>query len=99
MVQGNTVRQFRADPAAARLSDHEGGQMEAPETKRLNLNLPKSVFDELGMLAKASGRTMTEIVRIALGLVAVVMNEKKSGHKIMITDHDGTPIKELVLPR
>ncbi len=68
-------------------------------TKRLNVNLPESVFGELDQIARDSGRTMTDIVRIALGLVAVVLSEEKRGHKLAIAEPNGKLLKEIILPK
>ncbi len=70
-----------------------------PKTKRLNVNLPESIFNELEQIATHSGRTMTDIVRIALGLVAVALTEEKCGHKLAVIEPDGKVLKELVLPK
>ena len=69
------------------------------KTKRLNVNLPEPVFNELDKIAKESGRTMTDVVRIALGLVAVALSEEKVGHKLAVMEPNGTVLKELVLPK
>lgn len=70
-----------------------------PKTKRLNVNLPESIFGELDQIARESGRTMTDVVRIALGLVAVALTEEKVGHKLAIVEPSGKVLKELVLPK
>ena len=70
-----------------------------PKIKRLNINLPEGVFTELETIARVSGRTMTEVVRAALGLIAVAINEEREGHKIIVADKTGKPIKEIVLAK
>src|ERR1044072_757584 len=69
------------------------------KTKRLNVNLPEPVFNELDKIAKESGRTMTDVVRIALGLVATALSEEKVGHKLAVLEPNGKVLKELVLPK
>lgn len=69
------------------------------KTKRLNVNLPVSLFDELTEVASESGRTLTEVVRLALGLVAKATEVEKAGYKLGVVDSDGRLIKELVLPK
>jgi Arc/MetJ-type ribon-helix-helix transcriptional regulator len=67
-------------------------------TRRLNVNLPASVADELEKLAKDSGRNMTEVVRTALGLVKLAHEVSKSKQKLVIADSNDKPIKEIILP-
>jgi len=82
--------------------NHVGGAkaLELVEkSKRINFNLTGRAFNELKKRSDESGASMTEILRWALGLVSVVMDETKMNHKIVVTTADGRPIKELVLPR
>lgn len=69
----------------------------APKVKRLNINLPEKTFNELDRLAKESGRTMTEIVRLALGLVQVAIDEESHGRKLAVVEANGKLLKEIVL--
>jgi hypothetical protein len=41
---------------------------------------------------------MTEIVRLALGLVRVAISESRQGNKLIVTNAKGEPLKEIVLP-
>jgi hypothetical protein len=41
---------------------------------------------------------MTEIVRLALGLVKVAIREAKAGNKLVVARPNGEVIKELILP-
>jgi hypothetical protein len=66
--------------------------------KRINLNLPAPVFRELQTLAKGSGRTMTELIRFALGLLHFAFTESRENRKLAVTDSRGRVIKEVVLP-
>jgi hypothetical protein len=66
--------------------------------KRLNLVLSSVVFDDLARLAKERRTTMTEIVRLALGLIKVVVNETTQGHKLVVAKSNGEVLKELILP-
>ncbi|HEX6096771.1 MAG TPA: hypothetical protein VF432_10645 [Thermoanaerobaculia bacterium] len=66
--------------------------------KRLNLNVPASVFRELQTLAKSSGRSMTELIRFALGLLHFVITEVRGNRRLAVTDSRGRVVKEVVLP-
>ena len=70
-----------------------------PKTKRLNVNLPEAIFNELDRIARESGRTMTDVVRLALGIVAVALSEEEAGHKLAVIEPSGKILKELVLPK
>jgi hypothetical protein len=41
---------------------------------------------------------MTEIVRLALGLIRIAIQEKHAGNKLVVCKPDGQPLRELVLP-
>src|SRR2546423_12469700 len=71
---------------------------EPPMTKRLGLNLPPPVYDEVNQLAKERRSSMTEIVRLALGLIKIVIREANKGNKLIITTPSGDPLREIVLP-
>lgn len=72
---------------------------EAPEVRRLNINLPESVFQELQQLSTSTGRSMTDLVRTALGLVNVAYQETNEAHVIAVADKQGKLLKQLVIPR
>jgi hypothetical protein len=76
------------------------GAVSTVTMRRLNVNLPESVYDELRQLAQQSGRNITDLIRVALGLVKVAIEETVlRKHRIYIGTEDGTILKELVLPR
>jgi hypothetical protein len=67
--------------------------------KRLSLNLSDAVYDELTQLADERQSSMTEIVRLALGLVRIAISESAVGNKLVVTSKTGEALKEIVLPR
>lgn len=69
----------------------------AQPQKRLNVNLPESTFNELKALAEETHRSMTDVVRTALGLVKIAMEEEKKQHSVAIVDKDDKVLKEIVL--
>jgi hypothetical protein len=71
----------------------------APNTRRLNINLPEAKFSELEQLARDSHRTMTDVVRIALELVKIAVNLEEHSHKLAVVNSEGELIKEIVLLR
>ncbi len=89
MLQNNAGAGARSD------SD----QSEATGIRRLNINLPTSIANDLEALSQKSGRSMTEVVRNALGLVKIANDAADSNQKLVITDAKGKPLKEIVLPK
>ncbi len=65
---------------------------------RLNLNLSDTARVEVSKLADESSRSITELVRLALSLLKVIIDERKVGNKLIVTTSAGQPIKELVIP-
>ena len=68
------------------------------DTVRLNVNLPAAVADDLVKMSEQSGKTMTEIVRNALGLVKLAQDVSNRNQKLIITDSNDKPLKEILLP-
>jgi predicted negative regulator of RcsB-dependent stress response len=66
--------------------------------QRLNLNLTDSARQEINSLAEQSSRTITELVRLALSLLKVIIDERNAGNKLVVTTREGKPLKELVIP-
>lgn len=73
-------------------------EKEEPADKRLNLILSAAIYEDVAALAKERRTTMTEIVRLALGLVKVAIREAKLGNKLVVAKTNGEVIKELILP-
>ena len=67
-------------------------------TKRVNFVLSEKAYSELVNLAKTTRRSMTELVRLGLGLVKIAIEAERSGQKLIVTNSQGLPIKEIVLP-
>lgn len=82
-------------PEGIRQDKHVTPQL---ETKRLNINLAPVVFAELQALSKETRRSMTELVRLALGLVRIVLQETAKGNKVIISTSAGQPLREIVIP-
>ena len=70
-----------------------------PELKRLNINLPATLLEELQQLAAGSGKSMTEVVRTALGLVHIAYTQTGPGRRLTISDEKGQAMKEIIVPR
>jgi hypothetical protein len=71
---------------------------QANPSRRLNLKLTARAFEEVKRVADELGTSMTEVARLALGLVRIVVDERKNGNKVVVTNREGTTLKEIVLP-
>jgi uncharacterized protein YbaP (TraB family) len=67
-------------------------------TKRLNINLSDAAAEELEHLSEEFSLSKTTLVRAALGLLRVMLYEKKRNHRFAVMDTDGKILKEIVLP-
>jgi len=65
---------------------------------RINLVLSEAAFADLTSMAKGQNKTMTEVVRIGLGLAKLHFEESKIGNRLMVVNKDNTAVKEIVLP-
>jgi hypothetical protein len=68
------------------------------ESKRLNFVLSEKAHSELTTMARRTRRSMTELIRLALGLLKIALEAQQNGHKVIVTSADGQPLKEIVLP-
>lgn len=66
--------------------------------RRLNVNLTEEAYSELEKLARSAGRSKTDLVRFALGLLRYVLNEKGQNRRFAVLSNDGQILKEFVVP-
>lgn len=66
--------------------------------RRVNFVLSERAHTDLVGLSKDSMRSMTELVRLGLGLVKLALEAQHNGNKLVVTTADGRPVKEIVLP-
>lgn len=66
--------------------------------KRVNFVLSEKAHSELLSLSKDTMRTMTELVRLGLGLVKIAIEAERNGNRLIVTKANGEPVKEIVLP-
>src|SRR5258708_218750 len=65
---------------------------------RLNLIFSPEVYDKLNAFRKERLSSLTELIRLALGLLDVAMTESRAGNKLLVVTPDNKAAKELVLP-
>ena len=66
--------------------------------KRVNFVLSERAHADLVNLARDTKRSMTEILRLGIGLARVALEAERKGQRLIITTAEGDPVKELVLP-
>lgn len=66
--------------------------------KRVNFVLSERAYSELVTLSKETMRSMTEVVRLGLGLVKIALEAERQGNRLIVTTSDGKAVKEIVLP-
>lgn len=66
--------------------------------KRVNFILSERAYTELVALSKETMRSMTELVRLGLGLVKIALEAERNGQRLIVTTAEGQAIKEIVLP-
>lgn len=66
-------------------------------TKRLNINLPATAYEDLRVLATDSGRSMTEVVRSSLSLARLAHEEGKKGRILAVAGEEGKVVRQLVI--
>ena len=66
--------------------------------KRVNFLISERAHGELVRLAKESNRSITDILRLGLGLAKLALEAERSSNRLIVTTSDGQPLKEIVLP-
>jgi hypothetical protein len=66
--------------------------------KRVNFVISEKAYSDLVNLSKETMRSMTELVRLGLGLVKIALEAERKGHRLIVTTAEGEPVKEIVLP-
>jgi hypothetical protein len=64
---------------------------------RLNIFLPVPMMEDLRTLAARRGRTMTDVVKTALGLLKIAEDAKMNQQKLVIANSKGKLLKEVVI--
>jgi hypothetical protein len=67
--------------------------------KRLNIAMSERAYSELLQASKETRRSMTELVRLALGIVKILLEVEQKGEKLLIATSEGHAVREILLPR
>lgn len=71
----------------------------AKELKKINLNVPASVYRDLQQIAESTGRSMSEIIRSGISLAGYAYRALENGQTLQIAGPDGKPVKEILIVR
>ncbi len=71
----------------------------AVSQRRLTINLSDKAYQDLNDAAQDTSRTMTDVIRIAIGLFRVAAEVIRDNNKLVVVSPSGKPLKEIVLPR
>jgi len=66
--------------------------------KRINFYLSDKSHADLSNLSKETKRSMTELVRLGVGLMKVALEADRNGDKLLVVTKEGQTRCELVLP-
>lgn len=66
--------------------------------RRLAINLSERAYKDLKHAAESTSRTMTDVIRIGIGLYKVAAEVMTENNKLVVVSRDGRPLKEIVLP-
>jgi hypothetical protein len=67
-------------------------------SKRLNVSLSERSYSELSRASQETRRSLTELVRLGIGLVRIALETEKQGNRLIVATPDGKAVKEIVLP-
>ena len=79
-----------------RLADKQPA--EGKPTKRLNVNLPLSMYEDIEKQARKHGWTLTDYTRLAFGLLLAGYDALDQGNRLTVTTKKGQVVKEILLP-
>lgn len=65
--------------------------------KTLNVELPESTYEELKELSEEHDRTLTELIRTALGMVGLLYQSQEEGKELVVRDSDTHDIERVVI--
>jgi len=68
----------------------------SPAGKRLNVLLSEKAQSDLE--AVAGGRSLSELVRLAMRLLKIALEESKGGNRLVVVDAKGNAKREIVIP-
>lgn len=70
-----------------------------PAVRRLNINLPEEAYQDLVRASNRRCVTMTETIRLGLGLAHLALTEEHKGNSLAIVNEFDTVIKIICIPK
>src|SRR5262249_4251360 len=77
----------------------QSGAGNAPDRQRFNVTLSNELYEDMVQMSRRTNRTMSELVRLGLGILFIGIEERTQGNKLVVADKDNRLLKELVLPK
>ncbi|HSG41371.1 MAG TPA: hypothetical protein VLE27_17145 [Thermoanaerobaculia bacterium] len=80
---------------------HKMSKEKPPNTKatrRLNANLPEKTYEEAERLALEHNWTITDVVRLGIGLLKIAYEAAREGHRLAVVDSKGRVLEKIFLP-
>lgn len=66
--------------------------------KRVYVTLSDAAYSELSEISRSQRRSMNELIRLALGLLKLVIEAERKGHRLVVTTEEGVALKQIILP-
>ena len=77
----------------------KGAPREKEDLKKLTLKFSGKAYAEFQELSKRHRRSMTELIRLGVGVVKILLEAAEQNHKVIVATADGKTLKEIVLPQ
>lgn len=74
------------------------GKAKSKGEHRLHVILSEDRFARVTALSQKTDRSITELVKLGLGLIEILLNHYADGHRFVITDSEGQHISEVIIP-
>lgn len=71
---------------------------EQPRMRRLTINLPPEVFNEIKELSEEAQIPMSILMRNAFALMKFCYDKTRKGKKVVFHDESDKPVTEIILP-
>jgi hypothetical protein len=87
-----------ANPLREAPRQADGKPLPGKPTRRLNANLPEKIFEHAEQIAWEHNWTITDVVRLGIGLLKVGYDAAKQGNRLAVVDEKGRVVEKILLP-
>lgn len=67
--------------------------------RKFNILLSDTAHREIEEIAADNGVTLTEVVRLGIGLVKLAMDAERNGYRLMTVNADNEAVMEIKMPK